>query len=145
MAAPVMRNHAEAILSQEKHLAIPCIGTERPTVRKRYNWAFAPVFVVDRPILHRNCAHKIFSSNSSASGMFCGSDLFSSYEQRGASILHEEHDKFRRFGLACIPPNNVNIVRAFVEGLTGAYGRFLSASHLHHDRAFEHIDKPICI
>src|SRR5262249_43175318 len=106
----------------------------------------APVFVVDcRTIFYSNCAHKNFSLNSSKPGMFCDSDLFSSCEQRSAFVLHEEHDEFRRFGFACVPPNDVNIIRAFIEGLTSGQSHFFSASHLHHDRAFEHIDKPICI
>ena len=41
MATPVVRNHAEAILSEEMQLAVPCIGTERPSVGKRYDWALA--------------------------------------------------------------------------------------------------------
>ena len=67
--------------------------------------------------------------------------LVGGYQHRSAFVLHEEHDEFRRFGLACVPPNDVNIIRSFVEGLTRCQSRFLSASHLHHDRAFQHIDK----
>src|SRR6185437_4022678 len=50
------------------------------------------------------------------------------------------HDEFRRFGFAGVPPNNMDIIRAFVEGLTGCEGYLLAASHLHHDRALQHID-----
>ena len=32
MATPVVRDHAETILGEEKHLAVPCIGTQRPSV-----------------------------------------------------------------------------------------------------------------
>src|SRR5438105_13563331 len=35
------------------------------------------------------------------------------HQQRSAFVLHEEHDEFRRFGLACGPPNDVAIIRAF--------------------------------
>jgi hypothetical protein len=53
MAAPVMRNYAEPILGEEEQLSVPCIGTQRPSVRKRDDRAFAPVFVVDcRAIFH---------------------------------------------------------------------------------------------
>ena len=44
--------------------------------------------------------------------------LVSGHQYRSAFVLHEEHDEFRRFGLACVPPNDVDIIRAFVEGLT---------------------------
>ena len=47
MATPVVRNHAETILGEEKQLAVPCIRTQRPSVRKRDDRALAPVFVVD--------------------------------------------------------------------------------------------------
>src|SRR6516225_7581119 len=77
--------------------------------------------------------------------MLFNSDLFSSYKQRSAFVLDEKHYELRGFGFACIPPNDMNIIRAFVEGLAGCHSRFLSASHLHHDRALEHIDKPIRI
>ena len=53
----------------------------------------------------------------------------------------KKHDEFRRFGFAGVPPNNMDIIRAFVEGLTRYEGYLLAASHLHHDRAFQHIDK----
>jgi hypothetical protein len=32
MAATVVRNHAETILGEEHQLAVPCIGTQRPSV-----------------------------------------------------------------------------------------------------------------
>src|SRR5207244_3594252 len=58
VSTPVVRNHPESILSEEMKLAIPCVGTQRPSMRKRYDWALAPVFVVDcRAIFHRNRAH----------------------------------------------------------------------------------------
>ena len=66
-------------------------------------------------------------------------------QHRSAFVLHEEHDEFRGFGLASVPPNNVDIIGTFIKSLTGRQGRFLSASHLHHDRAFQHINKRMCI
>jgi hypothetical protein len=47
MATTVMRDHAESILRKKKHLTIPSIGVQRPTVLERYNGAFAPILVVD--------------------------------------------------------------------------------------------------
>ena len=62
MPATVKRNTAIAVLDEKEHLAVPCIGVERPAVRERYGWSLAPVLVVDRgAIFHRNCAHVFFS------------------------------------------------------------------------------------
>src|SRR5262249_18340189 len=69
VATPVVGDHTKAILGEEKKLAVPCIGTQRPPMRKRYDRAFAPVFVVDcRAILHSNCAHVNFLLESCDSG-----------------------------------------------------------------------------
>src|SRR5262249_40724207 len=46
-APPVMRNYAEAVLREEKHLAVPSVGAQRPAVRECYDRAFAPIFVVE--------------------------------------------------------------------------------------------------
>jgi hypothetical protein len=42
-----VRDHAEAVLHKEKHLAVPSVRAQRPTMRERYDRAFAPVLVVD--------------------------------------------------------------------------------------------------
>ena len=47
VSATVVCDHAEAVLREEKHLAVPSVGAQRPTVRERYDRAFAPVLVVD--------------------------------------------------------------------------------------------------
>src|SRR6516165_4544882 len=61
MATPVVSDHAESILGEEQHLAVPRIRIQRPSVRKRYDRALAPVLVVEgRTILHRNRAHMDF-------------------------------------------------------------------------------------
>ncbi len=58
MAATVMGDHAEAVLREEQHLAVPGVGVERPAMREGYDRAFAPVLVVDlRPVFRRNCCH----------------------------------------------------------------------------------------
>ena len=49
---------AEAFLHEEKHLAVPSVGAQRPAVRERYDRAFAPVLVIDlRPVSGRDGAH----------------------------------------------------------------------------------------
>jgi len=75
--------------------------------------------------------------------MFSGSDLFSSYEQRSAFVLHKEHNEFRGLGFACVPPNDVNIIGPFIEGLARSQSHFYSASHLHHNRGRQIIQLPI--
>src|SRR5262245_20800284 len=58
MATAIVRNHAEAVLLEEQHLAVPRVSVERPSVRKRHNRAGAPVLVVDRRTVFRgNRAH----------------------------------------------------------------------------------------
>src|SRR5580765_6259713 len=71
--------------------------------------------------------------------------LIGGYQHRGAFVLHEEHDEFRRFGLASVSPDDVNILRAFIEGLTRGQSHFFPALDLHYDRAFQHINKSMCV
>src|SRR5262249_17431430 len=59
MAATVMGDHAEALLSEEQHLAVPSVGAQGPTMGESHDRAFAPVLVVDlRAVLRRNRAHE---------------------------------------------------------------------------------------
>src|SRR5262249_34123558 len=67
------------------------------------------------------------------------------HQYGSAFVFHEEHDELSRFSLARVPPNDVNIRGTFIEGLTGCQSHFLPAPHLHHDRAFQHINEPMCI
>src|SRR4029453_11277748 len=69
--------------------------------------------------------------------------LFSGYQHRGAFVLHEDHNEFCRFGFAGVSPDDVNILGAFIEGLTRCQSHFLPAPDLHYDRAFQHINKPM--
>src|SRR5262249_24394637 len=80
------------------------------------------------------------SANSSSA-----SDLVHRRQYRRAFVLDEEHDEFCRLSLAGVPPNDVDVIRPFIEGLTGCQTHFLSAPHLHHDGTFQHINKPMCI
>src|SRR5262249_50102586 len=72
-------------------------------------------------------------------------DLVRRHQYGSAFVLHKEHDEFRRFGLAGVSPHDVNIRGTFIEGLTGRQSHFLPAPHLHHDRALQHINEPVCI
>jgi hypothetical protein len=47
MSTTVVCDHPEAVLREEKHLAVPSVGAQRPTMRECYDGAFAPVLVVD--------------------------------------------------------------------------------------------------
>src|SRR6185503_10471532 len=42
MAPPVVRDHPEAVLREEEHLAFPRVGIQWPAVRERYGRALAP-------------------------------------------------------------------------------------------------------
>src|SRR5438094_151106 len=52
---------------------------------------------------------------------------------------------FCRTGTACVPVNNMNIVRAFVEGLSWCQCYLLSALQLHHNGALKYVNKCMCI
>jgi hypothetical protein len=53
----VVRDHAKAVLQEEKHLAVPSVGAQNPAMRERYNRAFAPVLVIDfGALLGGDCA-----------------------------------------------------------------------------------------
>jgi hypothetical protein len=45
VAAPVVRDHAIALLAEIQHLSVPIVRGQRPTVRKGDRLSFAPVFV----------------------------------------------------------------------------------------------------
>ena len=47
-------------------------------------------------------------------------------ERRSALVLDQEHWEFRRIGTACVPVNDMNIVRAFIEGLSWCQGYLFS-------------------
>src|SRR5262245_42219752 len=58
MTPAVECDAAVALLYEEQHLTIPCIGIERPTVREGDDRACSPVLVVDlNAILGRDGAH----------------------------------------------------------------------------------------
>ena len=54
-------------------------------------------------------------------------------QNRRIFIFEQEDDKFCRFGIACVAANDVNVVRAFIEGLSRCQGDGLSALDLHDD------------
>jgi hypothetical protein len=63
MPATVVGDHAEAVLREEQHLAVPSGDAQGPAMRERYGRAFAPVRVVDlRPVFGRDCTHRLGSA-----------------------------------------------------------------------------------
>jgi hypothetical protein len=46
MSAPISRNDAIAFAEEKKHLRVPIIGRQRPTVAKDDRLTFAPVFII---------------------------------------------------------------------------------------------------
>src|SRR5215831_20074170 len=67
------------------------------------------------------------------------------HERRSALVLDQEHQEFRRFGTACVPVNEMNIVGAFIEGLSRCQCYLFSTLQLHHNRALQHVNKRMCI
>src|SRR3712207_5010850 len=62
MAASVMRDHAETVLHEEEHLAVPGIGVQRPAMGEGYDWACAPILIVDlRAVFRGDGAHRLGS------------------------------------------------------------------------------------
>jgi hypothetical protein len=47
MSTTVVRDHAEAVLHEEKHLAVPSVRVQGLAMRECYDWAFALVLVID--------------------------------------------------------------------------------------------------
>src|SRR5262250_2715502 len=65
MAAPVNCNTAKPALHKKQHLPIPGVGVQGPTMRERYDWASAPVLVVDLcPVFCGNRAHEVLLKDS---------------------------------------------------------------------------------
>src|SRR6516164_11721069 len=65
----------------------------------------------------------------------CGQD------RRGALVLDQEHQEFRRLGAAGVPVDDMNIIRAFIEGLSWCQCHLLSPLQLYHDGALQHVHK----
>ena len=53
--------------------------------------------------------------------------------------------KFRRLGTAGVPVDDMNIVGAFIKGLSRCQGYLFSTLHLHHDGAFQYVNRRMCI
>jgi hypothetical protein len=65
--------------------------------------------------------------------LLVGCSLFNWFEDRGALVLDEEHDKPRGPRVACIPAHDVNVVGSLVIGLSGRQRDLRRTSNLHHD------------
>src|SRR5262249_49978201 len=62
-----------------------------------------------------------------------------------ALVLDQDHQEFRRLGIARVPVNDMNIVGAFIEGLSWCQCYLLSTLQLHHNGALQHVNKGMCI
>src|SRR5204863_6024697 len=67
------------------------------------------------------------------------------HEHRSALVLDQEHQEFRRLGTACVPVNDMNIVGAFIEGLSWCQCYLFSTLHLHHNGALQYVNNRMCI
>src|SRR5665213_1444389 len=62
MATSIMGNHPVAPFAKKKHLRIPRIRAERPTMRENYGMARAPILVIDlRTVFDFNRFHLFLS------------------------------------------------------------------------------------
>src|SRR5215475_8190556 len=57
------------------------------------------------------------------------------HERRSTLVLDQKHQEFRRLGRARVSVDEVNIVGAFIEGLSRCQGYLFSPLQLHHDGA----------
>src|SRR5262245_61827387 len=62
------------------------------------------------------------------------------YEHRGAFLLDQNHHEFRRLGLAGVPADDMDIVGAFLEGLSRFQCYLFSTLHLHLDGALQYVN-----
>src|SRR5262249_7110075 len=96
VAPTVVRDDAEALLREEEHLAVPSVRAQRPAVRERHHWAFAPVLVVDqRPVFRSYRAHaRLLGSGQRR--LTAVSALRSPMAQSGAVLLRPRLRTVRR-------------------------------------------------
>src|SRR6266478_3727694 len=67
------------------------------------------------------------------------------HEHRSALVLDQEHQEFGRLGTAYVPANDMNIVGAFIEGLSWCQRYLFSTLHLHHNGALQYVNNRMCI
>src|SRR5262245_13151801 len=67
------------------------------------------------------------------------------HERGSTLVLDQDHQEFRRIGSACVAVNDMNIVRAFIEALSGCQCYLLSPLQLHHNGALQYVNKRMCI
>ncbi len=66
-------------------------------------------------------------------------------KDRIALLLDKDDDKFCGLGFARVASDGMNIVGAFIKGLTWCEGDFFPASHLHDNGSFKHIHKSVSV
>src|SRR5438309_3705575 len=86
------------------------------------------------PIAPLAPATKMFMALSSFFRSLCW------YHQWSIVLLNQEHKEFGWLRTTCVPANHVNIVRIFIKALSWTQRDLFSASHLHHDGAFQHVN-----
>ena len=47
MTTAIVRDHTVTLLTEEEHLRVPRVGTQRPTMREHDRLSRAPILVVD--------------------------------------------------------------------------------------------------
>src|SRR5262245_18616765 len=95
--------------------------------------------LAERAVTSEICAVVCHPASAHIQQSFCW------HERRSALVLDQEHQEFRRLGTACVPVNEMNIVGAFIEGLSWCQCYLLSTLQLHHNGALQYVNKRMCI
>src|SRR5262245_48511758 len=66
-------------------------------------------------------------------------------EYRNTLFFHQQHDELRRFTVARVAADNVNVIRSLIECFAGFDRDGLRAPQLHHDLALEHVNEGVRI
>src|ERR1041384_1573592 len=67
------------------------------------------------------------------------------HEHGSVFVLDQENNEFCWLGFACAPTNDMNIVGAFIKGLSWCQCNFFSAFQLHDDGTLQDVYKCVCI
>ena len=68
--------------------------------------------------VHHDFARPEFTHNEGVQHREARRSSVGWHQYRCAFVLYKDHDEFRWLGFACVSTDDVDIIRAFVEGLT---------------------------
>ena len=74
-----------------------------------------------------------------------GALLLGRNEGRNTLFFHQEDDELRRFAVARVAADDVNLIRAFIEHFAGFERDGLDVSQLHHNRTLDNVNERVRI